>query len=236
MLPPLIVPMFVQPTSFAHHENIVIPAYVTAVSESPVVIPDVPFFSQFADITPARWKKVGCGIASLAMIIEYYKTNTVSVDTLLNEGIASGAYNHDAGWIHQGLINLSHTYGLDGHSYDLSGVDQATAWSELRDNLEGGPVIASVHYKFDPKNPIPHLVVIAGVDHGIVYYNDPAGSASEKQISSKQFLLAWKKKIIVIRPTEVRPSALALSLWYPTIHDPFANKFSVEPWNKWSPS
>jgi hypothetical protein len=102
-----------------------LPAYVLSQEVRPLItplvtpatevtIPDVPFFSQFTDITSSAWKKIGCGITSLAMIIEYYNPDIVSVNTLLHEGIALGAYDTNAGWIHRGLIKLSKTYGLDG--------------------------------------------------------------------------------------------------------------------------
>jgi ABC-type bacteriocin/lantibiotic exporter with double-glycine peptidase domain len=170
--------------------------------ETPVIVPDVPFFSQFKDITAAKWKKVGCGITSLAMIIDYYNPDSVTVNKLLAQGIASGAYLTNAGWIHSGLIALSNKYGLDGSSYDLSKSDSKTALSKLKDFLKDGPVMASIHYKFDPKNPIPHLVVIDAIDDEVVYYNDPASTTGAKQISTTQFLKAWKKKLIVVRPAE----------------------------------
>src|SRR3989344_8293245 len=46
----------------------------------------VPFYSQFSDIRDAKWQKLGCGIADLAMLIEFYKPGMVSVNTLLKEG------------------------------------------------------------------------------------------------------------------------------------------------------
>ena len=164
-------------------------------------VPAVPFYSQFADITSPKWQKVGCGVASLAMIIDYY-TEAVPVNTLLNRGIASGAYLSSAGWTYKGLIKLSNRYGLDGTSYDLGGVGSSKALAQFKKYLKDGPVIASVHYKFDPKSSIPHLVVIDGIEDGIVYYNDPAAKTGEKQISVEDFTKAWKKRFIVIRPTQ----------------------------------
>lgn len=162
----------------------------------------VPFYSQFRDITSPKWKKVGCGIASLAMVIEYYEPDTVSVDTLLGQAINSGAYQNNAGWIHKGLVSLSRKYGLDGKAYDLSGGDKETALKALKSHLKDGPVMVSVHYKFDPKSPIPHLAIINSIDGDTVYYNDPAMDKGGKQISTTQFLKAWKKRFIVFRPVE----------------------------------
>ena len=166
-------------------------------------IPDVPFYSQFKDIQSPKWQKVGCGVTSLAMVINYYKPETVSVNALLKRGVAAGAYAPNAGWIYAGLISLSHKYGLDGTYYDLSKLDTETAFGRLQDILKEGPVILAVHYKFDPKSTIPHLVVINGIKDGVVYYNDPAAKVGEKQISVENFLKAWKKKVIAIRPVKV---------------------------------
>lgn len=165
-----------------------------------VNVPDVPFYSQFHDIQASSWQKVGCGVASLAMVIEYYKPDTVSVNVLLTQAIASGAYNKKAGWIHKDLILLSKKYGLHGESYDVSQLGKDAAFTQFKKYLKEGPVIVSVHYKFDPRSPIPHLVVIDGIDNNTLYYNDPAAKNGEKTISTDDFLKAWKKRFIVIRP------------------------------------
>lgn len=167
---------------------------------TPIIVPNVPFYSQFQDIHEAAWKKIGCGITSLAMIIEFYHPGVVSVDTLLHEGVMSGAYIKGAGWSHQGLVRVGEHYGLEGRSYDLAGLDTATAFAQFKEFLIEGPVIASVHYKFDPKSTIPHLAVITGIAGDRVYYNDPAGRAPRQFISTADFLKSWKKRFIVLRP------------------------------------
>ncbi len=174
----------------------------------PVTVAIVPFYSQFTDITSPSWKKVGCGITSLAMVIDFYKP-AVSVNTLLGQGIAMGAYDHNAGWIYSGLIRLGKKYGLDGKSYDLGGSSSKTALAQFKTYLKDGPVIASIHYQFNPESTIPHLVVIDGIDKDIVYYNDPAAKTGEKQISVTRFLAGWKKRFIVLRPVNAEQVALA---------------------------
>ena len=163
-------------------------------------VPAVPFYSQFTDISSASWKGKGCGIASLAMVIGYYKQSPVSVDDLLKQGIAANAYESDAGWTYNGLIQVAQEHGLSGTAYDLSSSKTTAAYAQFASALKGGPVIASIHYKFDPKSTIPHLVVIDSIQNGIVYYNDPAAKSGEKQVSVGTFLGAWKKRYIIIRP------------------------------------
>jgi uncharacterized protein YvpB len=168
--------------------------------ESPLKQTNVPFYSQFTDISAVKWQKVGCGIASLAMLIEYYEPGEVSVDKLLDEGIASKAFLEDAGWTHSGLANLAKNYGLNGKPFDYSSNSMESAYAKLNASLEEGPVMASVFYTFDPESPIPHLVVINSIDGDIVYYNDPSDKSGNRSISSTKFKKAWKKRFIEVRP------------------------------------
>lgn len=187
----------------------------TQASTTPIILTEkkvattsitVPFYSQFKDITSPTWQKVGCGITSLAMVIDYYKP-AVSVNTLLSEGIKAGAYLQNAGWTYAGLISVGKTHGLRGNSYDLAKMTRTAAFAEFKTYLKDGPVIASVHYKFDPKSTIPHLVVINRIEGDMLYYNDPAAKTGEKKIASADFLKAWKKRFIVLRPTETTLNA-----------------------------
>lgn len=168
--------------------------------ENRVAVPTVPFYSQFDDITSVKWQKVGCGIASLAMIIDYFNAESVSADKLLKEGIEAKAFIKNAGWSHAGLISMAKKYGLTGSTQSES--KMSAALETLKISLEDGPVMASVHYTFDPKNPIPHLVVINGIKGDIVYYNDPAEKTGGGEISLVKFKKAWKKRFIELRPVK----------------------------------
>ena len=161
---------------------------------------DVPFYSQFTDITSPSWKKIGCGIASLAMLIEHHNPGKVEVDTLLQEGINANAYLNNAGWTYAGLIGISKKYGMGGAAYDLGGSSMETAFSRLETALEKGPVMVSVHYTFDPANPIPHLAIATGIQDGVFYYNDPAEKSGGGSISVAQFKSSWKKRYIEFYP------------------------------------
>jgi uncharacterized protein YvpB len=180
---------------------VIAPSQVAATALSNTsALPSVPFYSQFQDIGDASWQKIGCGVTSLAMIVNFYHPGAVSVETLLDEGVASGAYINGAGWSHLGLVRLGEGYGLKGETYDLSKLDTASALLRLETALARGPVIASVHYKFDPKSTIPHLAVITGTANGRVYYNDPAGKTPGQSLATTDFLKSWKKRFIVLRP------------------------------------
>jgi len=160
----------------------------------------VPFYSQFADISSPTWQKVGCGIASLSMLVSFYEPGPLSVDALLNEGIKKGAYLDSAGWTYAGLISVAKEHGLTGESHDLGGSSMQSAFSKLEAALSKGPVMVSVHYTFEPTNPIPHLVIANGIKDGRLYYNDPAEPTGGGSISIEKFQSAWKKRYIEFWP------------------------------------
>ncbi len=175
------------------------PKVSTSTSHTKKNIRDVPYLSQFNDITSPIWQKRGCGIASVAMVIEYYKSNDISLDTLLSDGINNDGYIDKIGWKHNILVKLSKKYNLDGLSYDLSNKSREMAFSKFSKDLAKGPLIASVHYTFDPKNIIPHLVVITDIKGDTIYYNDPA--LGKGYLSKEKFINSWKKRYIKIHPT-----------------------------------
>lgn len=160
----------------------------------------VPFYSQLTDISDPAWQPVGCGIASVAMLIDFYTDTAIDVDELLYTGIRNRAYLDNQGWIHAGLIELAQSYGLDGSTQSLAQLSMSSAYQALVVAVKEGPVMVSVHYTFDPSNPIPHLVVVTGADAKQVYYNDPAEPSGQSMIKASQFQLAWKQRYIEIHP------------------------------------
>ena len=160
----------------------------------------VPFYSQFDDISSPVWQPRSCGIASAAMLIEHYTRGSVSVDALLYEGIAIGGYIDNVGWKHNALVQLAVRHGLSGRAYDYAQTSMTVALEHIRAALDTGPVIASVHYRFDIHSGIPHLVVITDMEGDTVFYNDPADDVGGGSISLDSFKRGWKKRYIEIRP------------------------------------
>jgi ABC-type bacteriocin/lantibiotic exporter with double-glycine peptidase domain len=75
------------------------------------------------------------------------------------------------------------------------------AFEAFEADLKKGPLMASVHYTFEPTNPIPHLVIINGIKDGEVYYNDPAAKNGGGTITIDKFKKSWKKRYLEFRPT-----------------------------------
>lgn len=162
---------------------------------------NVPYYSQFQDIPRIEWQSEGCGVASLAMELEYYRPKGVSVTKVLLQALEFGAYTPDVGWKHKELSALAELYGLSGKNYDFTGADNATAFSRFKDFLASGPIIVSIHNKFNPKATLGHLVVVVGMtEDGVISYHDPAyGNKTERKISQSDFLRGWKKRFITVR-------------------------------------
>ena len=163
----------------------------------------VPHYSQFQDIPAIEWQSSGCGVASLAMALEFYKPKMgrVSVTNLILQALEFGAYQTNVGWKHKELAALAGLYGLTGKNYDLSELDNRSAFEQFKSVLADGPVIVSIHNKFNSKNTLGHLVVVTGIENDVVFYHDPAGNQKEKAISAGVFLGGWKKRFIVVRET-----------------------------------
>lgn len=173
----------------------------------PITLPptmpyNVPLYSQISDISSVEWQQKGCGVADLAMIIEFYKPKTTSVQKVLEEALSGGAYEKNVGWKHDGLAALAVKHGLVGRTYDLSSLDKNTAFSQFQDIIKEGPAVASIHRGFNPKSPFGHLVVITGFDENFIYYNDPGKHDGIRKVSVTEFMKGWKKRLIVVRPPE----------------------------------
>lgn len=160
----------------------------------------VPLFYQISDISTVAWKQNGCGVTDVAMIIDFYKPNTTTVQEVLEQGIKSGAYQKNVGWKHEGLAQLATAHGLIGKTFSYTHLDKSSAFEELRDVVAEGPVIASIYRGFNPNNSHGHLIVVTGLDDTYVYYNDPGKKDGKKKIKIADFKNGWKKNIIVIRP------------------------------------
>ena len=194
----------------------------------------VPYYSQHLDVRDLFWRSRSCGIVALAMAMKYLqnpkqkRSVLFSIEKLIREGIAMGAYHdnwhfiHDAdlirtlringkGWIHDGLVGLAKRHGF-GKSFrkewDLRKNKNLSKTNILRyivvllqNNL---PVLASVKTKRGG-----HLILLVGFRYldigcsGGFFYHDPdarsRGSGAFRVISTARFLKRWKRRIIVVK-------------------------------------
>jgi uncharacterized protein YvpB len=173
----------------------------SSIAETEIKMPyNVPLYSQIRDISWTEWQQKGCGVADVAMIVNYYKPETTNVQAVLEAGIKSGAYVKNVGWSHTGLANLAKKYGLVGSEKSFYDFNKELALSEFKKVIDEGPAIASIHRNFDPKLSFGHLIVVTGYDDKFVYFNDPGKRDGIRSVPVSQFMNGWKRKLIVIRP------------------------------------
>ncbi len=166
----------------------------------PIMPYHVPLYYQITDIISPAWQQKGCGVTDVAMIVEFYKPNTTTVQKVLEEALKGGAYVKNVGWSHTGLASLAVKHGLVGKTVDLTTETKTTALKQFKSIVKDGPVIASIHRGFNPASPYGHMVVVTGFDDKLVYYNDPGKHDGIKNIAIADFIKGWKKRLIVIRP------------------------------------
>ncbi|MDP2669358.1 MAG: C39 family peptidase [bacterium] len=185
------------------------------------ILPDVPYYSQWLDVKDADWQYRSCGVAAFKMAMlalrspacqlagRFNEEGDMSLDDLIKEGLASGAYKPGVGWVHDGLVALAKEHGfknsfrkewpLEGSPTSFS-AGIAGIVSILEENI---PVLASVKSETGG-----HIILLIGYEkeREIVkgfYYHDPDAkdreSGQNKFINKEDFLRFWKGRIIVVK-------------------------------------
>lgn len=174
------------------------------------IIHPINLLSQIRDIKSRAWKRRACGIVSLCMVMNHYAKHISkqSLQSLIDRGVTIGAYKPGIGWTHQGLLNIAQEYGFIGERFDYAHTEPQEALQLLLSHVQYGPVIASIHKGFNPKNG-GHLIVVNGyttTDAGTtIYIVDPMSKKKKRNVrlvSQNMFINGWKKRFIVISPQQ----------------------------------
>ena len=165
-------------------------------------------YSQYLDFTNKERQKHGCGIASLAMLMDYINhlshtnKNIPSLDKLYQVGINRRAYIKGVGWRHSGLVGLAKIYGFKkSQAYDLSRFSDVEALRILKQKLKQGPVLASIYSKYKTAGN-GHLIGLLSVTKQEVVVLDPDSKTKQqvlRHLPVAKFIRAWKKRFIAIR-------------------------------------
>jgi len=143
------------------------------------------------------WSDRACGVACVAMLIDFVTGEPVSVVDLLHAGRDLGAYC-DRGWLHVGLADLLTSRGIPAMA------DQIDSVHDLAPILRGGcPVIASITLHF-PENGSRggHLVLVTGVtceaDRVVsVHFNDPSRWGAENNVVlAERFAASFTGRVV----------------------------------------
>ena len=133
-----------------------------------------------------KWENSLCGLMCACMVLNQFRTKSITVAELLNRSDSAGAFNERRGWVHKGLVSLMGEYGIEGLSKKVSDL------SELYSLMDKGDLImASVspnylrpELKEDQNERNGHLIVIVGMtlnesgNYGL-FVNDPSSEAAD---------------------------------------------------------
>ncbi len=120
---------------------------------------NVPYYSQFVDVTDPFWMLRACGAVSLKMVAEYHSAAVPDIVTLCNEARDRGGYDMSNGWIHDYLVMKAKELGLDAHRKEgMTNMDEIIASLDA-----GNPVIVSVEKRVLEQTRF-HLIVLTGLE------------------------------------------------------------------------
>lgn len=171
----------------------------------------VPYYSQYLDVTSKEWQPRACSITCLKMLLESKGVQAPSLDEMIIQGDAIGAYG-ESGWKQDGVIALAKQYGAK-----LSRAEWRKSETKTPDELNeeginfliselraGRPVLASAIKKFEEENKF-HLVVLTGFkEHdgnvtGFYYHDSDTQARGEGEhlfVPIDTFRAKWRRMAI----------------------------------------
>jgi hypothetical protein len=185
---------------------------------------EVPFYSQYDDVTRDEWKSRACTIVCMKMALEFVAGQSApSADQLLDEGMYIGAYTKD-GWSHHGVALIAHNYGVPAYLEEFKSVkidleNKKSLPGDFEDSIrdygilkitqelkKGNLVTVSVLRDLSAGGTF-HTVLLVGVEEGQngeilgFYFHDP-DTSKERRIGAfitlSDFLPIWRKFALFI--------------------------------------
>jgi hypothetical protein len=181
---------------------------------------DVPYYSQFVDVTDPFWMLRACGATSLKMVAEYHGKKVPDIISLCEEAKEKGGYDMVNGWVHDYIVHKAEALGLQAHRREI---DQNIINEVIESLKVGNPVIVSVEKRVLEQRRF-HIIVLVGYEgvqtsqtkadraddidtfkliptHGF-YYHEPESTDKERGAyrfcDVETFLEYWRGKAIFI--------------------------------------
>ena len=158
---------------------------------------DVPYYSQFVDITDPFWMLRACGATALKGVAEYHGVSVPDLLPLCEEAKEKGGYHLQNGWVHDYLVTKAADLGLSSHRKE-----GLTDTGELETSLkEGNPVIVSVEKRVLEQRRF-HIITLVGFENQQFIYHESESTDKSKgafrTCSKEEFLSYWRGKAIFI--------------------------------------
>jgi len=175
------------------------------------ILINLPLVNQKTDTGDKKWANKTCGVCSLKMVLGYLnpKHKKLKVMSLVKKGLKKGGYMKNIGWKHSALVDLAADYGVKMRFQKIFLKKKKEKEGGLKfiiKNIKRGkPVIASVHYGFNPRRN-GHLVAVNGVRisgkrvFGF-YIQDPYPTKKGNNyfVTKAEFLKGWRGGMIWLK-------------------------------------
>ncbi|MEK7531717.1 MAG: papain-like cysteine protease family protein [Patescibacteria group bacterium] len=164
----------------------------------------VPFHSQY-EISNREWNTRSCGMASLAMVIEFLGSPRVDLFSLVEEGREKGGYQLNIGWKHDYFLQKAKEEGFVGVREEKMNIEEGVL--KLQSALEKGVApIVSGRKRFFGEERASHLVVLTGFGGEgkdfYFLYHDPEmldeHRGAYRKVSLSDFKNDWRKMAIFL--------------------------------------
>jgi uncharacterized protein YvpB len=171
----------------------------------------VPYYSQYKEVTDLEWQPKACAITCLKMVLDFeapnFNTTIPTLDELIQEGVSINAYSND-GWIHKGIVFLSHNHGVPAYQEEFRSVNKEfeknlteVGISKILKRLEDKKTsMVSVEKDFEKSGSF-HQILIVGYEDGNFLYHEPEEkdeTGAFMQVSEERFLAHWRRLAIFI--------------------------------------
>lgn len=153
---------------------------------------NVPYYSQFVDLTDPFWMLRACGVASLKMASEFCGAAVPDLLTLCVEAKERGGYDMQNGWVHDYMVMKARELGLEAERKE-----GLTDTRELLAHLDAGyPIIVSVEKRALEQKRF-HMLVLVGyektqtsqtsTDHADIIHDEKEITNNELPITNYRF-------------------------------------------------
>lgn len=165
---------------------------------------DVPYYSQFEDVSDPYWMPRACGFCCIKMVLDYYSISAGSIVELAQEAEQNGGYG-TSGLVHDYVVNFFTSKGLSSHREEK--MEDAAGIANIQEQIQkGNPVIVSIVKKILGQTKF-HQVVFTGFEeeNGTLkgfYFNDPENlykeASKDKFVVLADFLNDWRRMAIFV--------------------------------------
>lgn len=162
---------------------------------------DVPYFSQYLDVSGIEQQHRTCGMTCVYMVLKYFGAKTEPLDELIAIGEREGGYG-SSGWIHDYLVKVFQNHGFACERREgMSETDVELFRQAIKDD---NPVIVSVERALFDRRDF-HMLVLTGIRENKegrlegFFYHDPASTkrVEHRYVQLPAFYLSWRHMAIL---------------------------------------